>query len=225
MNEVSPNNALQPTPLALRARGSLAALGAAERGRYALARSEKTRVTSVLAVISLAVLLSAGCKDRAPRPTTARPSDQTPAQVSPVSLDPYIEWNLPPWVHDALRTGGYRERYDLFTGLNPYYQRGRFDGDDRSDIAVLIREKATGKRGIAIIHRATGSVVIIGAGQPFGNGGHDFSWLGVWRVADREGAGDASPPSRDMLYVEKAESAGGIISWDGTKYVWTQAGD
>jgi len=32
---VPPNNALQPTPLALRARGSLAALGAAERGRWA----------------------------------------------------------------------------------------------------------------------------------------------------------------------------------------------
>ena len=34
IDAVWPNNALQPTPLALRARGSLASLGAAERGRW-----------------------------------------------------------------------------------------------------------------------------------------------------------------------------------------------
>jgi hypothetical protein len=185
-------------------------------------------MTPIIAVlISFSLLGASACKGRAlpPNPPDQAPVGRSVPSPPPIArADPYIEWNLPAWVHDALRAGGYRERYDLFTGLNPYYQRGRFDGDDNSDIAVLIREKSTGKRGIAIIQRS-GGVHIIGAGRPFGNGGDDFSWLGVWRVHEREAANGVSPPSRDVLYVEKAESAGGIISWDGTKYVWTQAGD
>jgi hypothetical protein len=180
------------------------------------------------ALISAVLVIASACKERVPRPiATEQVPAQPPAQSAPpiVRADPYIEWNLPSWVHDALRAGGYRDRYELFTGLNPYYQRGRFDGDDKSDIAVLIREKSTGKRGIAIIHRSSGAVHIIGAGQPFGNGGDDFSWLGVWHVHEREAANGVSLPSRDVLVVEKPESGGGMISWDGTKYVWTQGGD
>lgn len=177
--------------------------------------------------IAAALVVASACQGRGPRPTSTDQAPAAPPAQSPPPdnvLAPYIEWNLPSWVHDALRTGGYAERYELFTGLNPHYQRGRFDSDDKSDIAVTIREKRSGKRGIAIIHRSNGAVHIIGAGEPFGNGGDDFSWLGVWWVVERDVTGKAAAPSRDILVVEKPEAAGAIISWDGTKYIWKQEG-
>jgi hypothetical protein len=83
-------------------------------------------------------------------------------------------------------------RYDLFLGLNPYYQRGLLDGDTIPDVAVQIFERATGKRGIAIIHGVDSAVHILGAGTPFGTGGDDFKFLWVWRVEPR-GEDEDSP--------------------------------
>jgi hypothetical protein len=113
----------------------------------------------------------------------------------------------------------------VFLGLNPYYVRGQFDGDSLVDVAVQIIEKASGKRGIAIIHAADSSVHVLGAGVAFGNGGDDFSWLWVWRPEPRKERPDITPSGVELLYVEKPESAGGMIWWNGSSYVWTQHGD
>jgi hypothetical protein len=137
----------------------------------------------------------------------------------------YVRWSLPKIARSALGAAENRERYDLFLDLNPYYQRGRFDGDSISDVAVQIIEKASGKRGIMIIHGGDSSVRVLGAGTAFGNGGDDFSWLWVWRVESHELRRDVNPLGIEMLYVEKPESAGGVIWWDGSQYVWTQHGD
>jgi len=126
---------------------------------------------------------------------------------------------------NVLTDRGYRSRYDLFLGLNPYYQRGRFDGDTVTDVAVQIVEKATGKRGVVIVHGGDSTVHVLGAGKPLGNGGDDFSWLWVWRVEPRHARPDLTPVGRELLLLEKPESAGRMVWWDGTKYVWTQHGD
>src|SRR5713226_3635596 len=94
----------------------------------------------------------------------------------------YATWNLPQWVGTAARNAHLWADYELFLKLNPFYQRGDFDGDGQLDIAIQIVHKQTHKRAIAVIHRADGSVHILGAGQRLSNGGDDFSWLWVWRV-------------------------------------------
>jgi len=50
------NNALHATPLALRARGSLASLGAHERGRYTPAPILRTRLAIVVCIFTIAML-------------------------------------------------------------------------------------------------------------------------------------------------------------------------
>ena len=133
----------------------------------------------------------------------------------------YATSNLPRWAGAALQSQHFGERYELYLGVNPFYQRGDFDGDGEPDLAILVREKTTRKVGIAILHRRTGDLHIVGAGIPLGNGGDDFAWLGVWRV-------EPAPNSalrREALYVEKPESAGGLIYWNGSRYVWVQMGD
>jgi hypothetical protein len=199
-------------------------------------------VTVTFSLLAGMVVLLIGCagQDRtAAPPTTAAKDSGTSSRppivsrVDTVYLTPpraglgqqYIPWNLPRWADAILHDGRYLDHYELFTGLNPYYVAGRFDADTIPDLAVQIREKATGHRGIAIIHRGSKRVAILGAGQPLGNGGDDWSWLWVWRVEDGLPEPESTFRGHDVLLVEKPESAGGRLWWDGQSYQWTQAGD
>ena len=107
----------------------------------------------------------------------------------------------------------------------------RFNGDDKMDVAVLVKERSTGKVGIAIVHGTAGKVTILGAGIGIGNGGDDFEWMDSWQVYSRTSAAHASGETSilhlrgDALLVEKSEAASALISWNGKRYVWSQQGD
>ena len=108
-------------------------------------------------------------------------------------------------------------RFELAQTMEPSFLVGDFNGDGRSDVALLIRQKATGKIGIAILESTKNNFKILGAGKSFGNGGDDFSWMDVWSIRH--------PGKADRLYVAKSEAAGAVIYWDGSKYKWLQEGD
>ncbi len=139
-------------------------------------------------------------------------------------LAPYRTSNLPRWALEVLGAQ-FQAQYQWYDRVNPFFQRGDFDGDGQSDIAILVRHRATGKVGIAFVHRATRAVHVVGAGTPLGNGGDDFTWLGVWHVEDAGTLKEVPGFRGEVLYVEKPESAGGLIYWDGTRYQWVQRGD
>jgi len=63
------------------------------------------------------------------------------------------------------------------------------------------------------------------ASTPVGNGGDDWSWLWVWRVEEPEGHDEPARRGRQLLLVEKPESASGYLWWDGSGYQWTQGAD
>ncbi len=132
--------------------------------------------------------------------------------------------NVPRWALEAF-DAQFRAQYAWYDRVNPFYQRGDFDGDGQADVALLIRHRATGKIGIAFVHRATRAVHIVGAGTPFGSGGDDFSWLGVWRVEDGRVLVELPRFRGEVLYVETPEAAGALIYWDGAKYQWVQRGE
>jgi hypothetical protein len=136
----------------------------------------------------------------------------------------YRGGNLPTWAVKALGPQ-FQTQYEWYDRVNPFYQRGDFDGDGTTDVAILVRHRTTRKVGIAFVHRATGAVHVVGAGTSLGNGGDDFTWLGVWRVDDGAALREVPGFRSEVLYVEKPESAGGLIYWDGTKYQWVQRGD
>jgi hypothetical protein len=131
-------------------------------------------------------------------------------------------WSLPKDVLVSLRDQGHLDRFDFYFGVNPYYVTADFNGGGLRDAAIQVMEKPSGKRGVLIWHREDSSVHVLGGGNPFGNGGDDWYWLGVWRATDNDWVPDAKG---DVLYVEKPEAAGGRIWWDGAGYNWTQAGD
>ena len=99
------------------------------------------------------------------------------------------------------------------------------------DTAVLVKERSTGKIGIAIVHGTTGKVTILGAGIGIGNGGDALEWMDSWQVYSKKRAGHAAgqtgvPHLRgDAVLVEKSDAASALIYWNGKRYVWSQQGD
>ena len=147
------------------------------------------------------------------------------------SPSPEAIQDVPDVVKKALTNGLLGKKYDLSFRMNPSHQEGDFNGDGKMDVAVLVKERSTGKIGIAIVHGMTGKVTILGAGIGIGNGGDDFEWMDSWKVYSKTHAAHASgetsgPHLRgDALLVEKSEAASALIYWNGKKYVWSQQGD
>ena len=144
------------------------------------------------------------------------------AQVTPEAA---ADLSLPEWAAGSIHGSPALAPFEVVYRLNPYYQQGDFDGDGRLDLAVLIRRRTTHQEGVVIVHRSDLSVHVVGAGRALGNGGDDFSWLDQWFVQERSVLHDARARGRDVLYVGKSESGGGLIWWNGRAYMWAQWGD
>jgi hypothetical protein len=141
-------------------------------------------------------------------------------------------FNVPENLTDLLAKKGLDKKYQIIFDINPFYLRGDFNGDRVPDIAVLVKEKNSGKKGIAICDFARHQVVILGAGKEFDNGGgDDFEWMDYWYVYGKgiveRGVEEGRPPKliAEALYVGKSESASALIYWTGRRYRWYQQGD
>jgi len=85
--------------------------------------------------------------------------------------------SLPESILRVLENDPKAKQYALVAHLNPFYLHGDFNGDGRTDVAVLVKNKESGKIGVAILHSGARSAIILGAGRDFGNGGDDFRWM------------------------------------------------
>ncbi len=139
--------------------------------------------------------------------------------------------DTPEAVQRALTKGSLGKKYELSANINPAYLEGDFNGDGKIDVAALIKQRSSGKIGIAIVSGATDKVTILGAGIAIGNGGDDFEWMDSWEVYSKErarhGAGETGVTTLrgDALLVSKSEAASALIYWNGKRYVWLQQGD
>src|SRR2546423_8220237 len=106
--------------------------------------------------------------------------------------------SLPESILRVLENDPKTKQYALVAHLNPFYLHGDFNGDGRTDVAVLVKNKESGKIGVAILHSGARSAIILGAGRDFGNGGDDFRWMDEWPLYPRapleQGAGEGAPP-------------------------------
>lgn len=137
---------------------------------------------------------------------------------------------VPDWARRVIERPAFVSVYDLDAHVNPFCQRADFDGDGKLDFAAIIRERSSGKIGIAIIHRSTGALFIVGAGKS-GIHGDDYAWIDAWSVFDKDvvaqGAGGGPPPKLegDALLIFKTDAASAILWWTGSGYRWYQQGD
>ena len=154
--------------------------------------------------------------------------DPAPSQTPEVAMQPH---DIPEAVERAIIRGPLAKKYEVSFSMNPFYLRGDFNRDGKIDVAVLVKQRSTGKSGIAIVHGGTSKVTILGAGTAVGNGGDDFEWMDTWQVYSKTRVapgGDVTnvPHLRgDALLVGKSETASALIYWNGKRYVWLQEGD
>jgi len=108
----------------------------------------------------------------------------------------------------------------------PPYLSGDFDGDGVSDAAVLIEHRATGKVGIAVVHRGTRQVTILGAGSA-ADGPDDLSGIDGWDVFRKGSTLHLTIRDRpsaqliaDALWVRQGDSVSAFYVWTGSRYGW-----
>jgi hypothetical protein len=138
---------------------------------------------------------------------------------------------MPEVIGKAIANGSLAKAYDISSQIEPSYLQADFTGDGKNDVAVLVKQRASGKPGIAIIHGGTSKPAILGAGVAIGNGGDDFEWMDYWQVYPKgrvtRGSGEKATAHLrgDALLVGKSEAASALIYWNGKRYVWLQQGD
>lgn len=130
-----------------------------------------------------------------------------------------LEAQLPDWVLTRWEALAKAQGLLLSAHLNPFLQRGDFDGDGKPDIAILVEQKKTHAIGIAIFHRSSAKPTLLGAGTAFGNGGASFDWLDIWKVQEKKG----SRPEALLLIKESSVSA--LVTFEKGKYHWLPQGD
>ena len=151
-----------------------------------------------------------------------------PAQSQTATVQPH---NIPELVPKSRYEWFARKWIRRFLHLIPSYLQGDFNGDGNIDVAVLVKQRATGKLGIAIVHGGMGKATILGAGTAIGNGGDDFAWMDSWQVYAKNRAAHAAGEASvlrlrgDALLVKILDAASALIYWNGEKYVWLQQGD
>jgi hypothetical protein len=143
---------------------------------------------------------------------------------------------FPSWAQERFKK--FIDRYRSVDYIKPSYLEADFSGDDRSDIAVLIERKADTRKGILILFRQTDQSFILGAGTNFGSGGDNFDWADMWGVFsektthettfDKNGdvaGGKERRLERCAIQIREDEGSGGLIYFDGKKFVWIHQGD
>ncbi len=126
-----------------------------------------------------------------------------------------LQDQLPAWAARQLADASTSRQLEIFSAINPFFQRGDFDGDGRADLAILVQAKSTGKIGILFVYRS-GKSILLGAGRSFGKAGDDFAWVERWSVEDggtgqRRSGRSASKPRADVILVARQGSTSGLI--------------
>jgi len=70
------------------------------------------------------------------------------------------------------------------------------------EIAVLVKQRSTGKLGIAIIHGLANKVTILGAGTLIGNGDDDFQWMDNWQIYTKDAGAKATGAQSPHTFAE-----------------------
>ena len=129
--------------------------------------------------------------------------------------------DIPEAINRAITNGFLAKEYEVSFHLNPFYLPGDFNGDGKTDRAVLGEQRSTGKLGIAIIDGATDKVPGLSEQETplamavMTSGG----WIRGGFIPK------AAPPRKlkevprhlrgDAFLVSKSEAASALIYWNG----------
>jgi len=147
------------------------------------------------------------------------------------------------WIIDSLRSKGLDSKFELSSYISPDHLQTDLNGDGYPDLAALIVEKKTKKKGVLLFPGHSAHYYIFGAGTKFGNGSDDFNWLNKWSVFSEKKAYETQFDKKNGDIIrgkeiklkhsclllaameDGAEVSGGLIYWNGMKYIWIHQGE
>jgi len=143
---------------------------------------------------------------------------------------------LPEWART--KYAKYVQNFERSYKLMPSFLEEDFTGDGTTDIAIFVSKKSNDKKGILFLLRDGDKIFLAGAGNSFGSGGDNFEWADFWEVFDKRRTyettflenGDVDG-SREVkldhaaISIREDEGSGGLIYYNGEKFVWIHQGD
>lgn len=151
--------------------------------------------------------------------------------------------SLPAWFLKSFNKQGLNKNYILLNSITPSFLEADFNGDNKNDIAVQIRNIKTKKKGILIINANQNRYYIFGAGNKFFKEKFDNTdWLSGWNIYKKRIAYDSQFNSdgdeigsknivlkHPAIYIYAIEDgddyAGQLLYWDGYKYISIHQGE
>ncbi|MEJ8802371.1 hypothetical protein [Pontibacter sp. H249] len=128
---------------------------------------------------------------------------------------------LPHWALSSFESRSFRGSYEFATDINPFYLNLDVDGNCTQDIAAIVVEKASGRKGIAVLQHESDSVQIFGAGRHHTFGGSNWKWLIGWKAEQRLTGGANVPKHKgDALVLFTAAGSTNWMFWDGNEWEW-----
>jgi hypothetical protein len=128
--------------------------------------------------------------------------------------------SLPAEAYDFIGDPANEKAYAPNTSINPFYLHGNFITKGHRATALLIRQRTTGKPGIAIIESGSARARIVGAGRRVAEAdeaaGDSLDWVRGWKVV--AGAG-----GRDELLLCENDNSCATLRWDGRRLVLQSA--
>lgn len=143
---------------------------------------------------------------------------------------------LPKWAE--AKYSMYEQSFQRSFQLFPSFFEEDFTGDGSLDIAIFISKKSTDQKGVLFLFGDDDLMFIAGAGNTFGHGGDDFEWTDYWEIFDQPLTHETTflengdiDGSREVkldnvaISIREDEGSGGLIYYNGEKFIWIHQGD
>ncbi len=180
--------------------------------------------------VILIALLSISC--------AAANTDRKRKPVKPNNSTEQLEVDepLPNWAYKTFSR--FKKDYKRSDQFTPSYLTDDFSGDGNEDIAIFIANRSSDQKGILYIFRKGRRAFLLGAGQASEELSEDLNWTDTWSVfKDRKtyettflenGDIDGSKEiflERSAIELREDEGSGGLIYFNGEKFIWIHRGD
>lgn len=199
----------------------------------------KASIGKLSGVWLLALILLQGCGGAAQSAAEEQSTVATPSRETDAATQTPGFTGLPGWAEEAVLAQQLHQKYSQGTWMQPNILSGDFDGDAQEDVAFLVTNKATGEKGVLILHQDAGKTYsVLGAGTAFEEM-RDLDWIEVFEKMEAgrtvaptlidEETGDilgedlakAVQLTSDAIFVHQAEACGGgVIYRKGKVYTW-----
>ncbi|MDG1333726.1 MAG: hypothetical protein P8P74_15420 [Crocinitomicaceae bacterium] len=131
--------------------------------------------------------------------------------------------HIPEWASKVLESDNLFQSYEIIDSINPFYFEADFTGDEKIDIAFIVKSKLSGDVGTYIINGGKNVSFVMGAGKPIGMG-NSIDWCDNWFVYRKKYIYNFTATKKKFiiqnpaLEFRKTDERSIVVYWDKRRY-------